>query len=97
MSIVHINFFFFQFFNVFYGLISQDWPCTSDSSSSQILGLQACSTMQHHAQVTIHSKHKICYSIMYCNSVKMDFVDFKFFAFLLSRKIVHIPLLEIRA
>lgn len=65
----------------FYGLISQDWPCTSDSSSSQILGLQAC--------ITIRS----CYSIINCNLVKMDFVDFKFFPFLLSHKIVHIPLL----
>lgn len=29
-------------------------------------------SMHHHAQVTIHSKHKISYSIMYCNLVKMD-------------------------
>lgn len=46
----------------------------------------------HQAWLRIHFKHRICYGIMYCNLVKLDFGDFKFFPFLLSRS-----LLEMRA
>lgn len=44
----------------------------------------------HQAWLRIHFKHRICYVIMYCNLVKLDFGDFKFFPFLLSHKIIHV-------
>lgn len=46
--------------------------------------------MLHHAWLRIHFKHRIGDGIMYCNLVKLDFGDFKFFPFLLSHKVIHI-------